>query len=76
MAWLACDNSGEEFIYEHKPSRRFYLEWNDLIDGSHHKEKADYWEPDYDCNTIKLPKGTIKKLIGRELTWDYEPVEI
>lgn len=25
---------------------------------------------------VALPKGTIKKLIGRELTWDDEPVEI
>ena len=23
-----------------------------------------------------LPKGTIKKLIGKELTWEDEPVEI
>ena len=25
---------------------------------------------------IKLPQGTIKKLIGRELTWNDEPVEL
>ena len=25
---------------------------------------------------IELPKGTIAKLIGRELTWDDEPVEL
>jgi hypothetical protein len=25
---------------------------------------------------ISLPKGTIKKLIGREMTWEDEPVKI
>ena len=25
---------------------------------------------------IKLPKGSIRKLIGRDLTWDDEPVEL
>jgi hypothetical protein len=25
---------------------------------------------------VVLPKGTIKKLIGRELTWNDEPVEL
>jgi hypothetical protein len=40
-----------------------------------------YWEirghttcaDDY---SIQLPKGTIKKLIGKDLTWDDEPVKI
>lgn len=27
-------------------------------------------------DTIELPKGSIKKLIGRELSWDDEPVEL
>lgn len=25
---------------------------------------------------LELPKGSIKKLIGRELTWDDEPVKM
>ena len=25
---------------------------------------------------ISLPKGSIKRLIGRELTWNNEPVEL
>lgn len=31
-----------------------------------------------DANTgcCYLPKGSIKKLIGKELTWDDEPVEL
>jgi hypothetical protein len=27
-------------------------------------------------DSIKLPKGSIKKFIGRELSWDDEPVEL
>ena len=27
-------------------------------------------------DAIILPKGSIKKLIGRELTWEDEPVEL
>jgi hypothetical protein len=26
--------------------------------------------------SIELPKGSIKKLIGRDLTWEDEPVEL
>jgi hypothetical protein len=26
-------------------------------------------------DVVYLPKGTIKRLIGRELTWEDEPVE-
>ena len=29
-----------------------------------------YWEE------VELPKGSIKKLIGRDLTWEDEPVEL
>ena len=28
------------------------------------------------CNYVELPKGSIAKLIGRELKWDDEPVEL
>lgn len=40
----------------------------------------DNFEFDPDCNKlnfiVSLPKGSIKKLIGKELTWEDEPVEI
>ena len=29
-----------------------------------------------DQDTIPLPSDSIKKLIGRDLTWDDEPVEL
>jgi hypothetical protein len=34
-------------------------------------ERVYYVPSDY----IIMPKGSIKRLIGRELTWDDEPVE-
>lgn len=39
--------------------------------------REDYvWVDPHWEEFIKLPKGTIKKLIGRELTWNDEPVEL
>ena len=38
--------------------------WNDFLWG---EDTGNY---------IYLPKGTIKKLIGRDLTWSDEPVEL
>ena len=37
--------------------------------------KGDYWFTPCDAY-VQLPQGTIKKLIGRELTWNDEPVEL
>jgi hypothetical protein len=60
--WLAVDNEGTEIIFQSKPKRgRFF----------------NLWVPKEDREgfSITVPKGTIKKLIGRGLTWDDEPVE-
>lgn len=66
MAWVATDKNGEEYLYEEKPSRCYGCIW-----------KATFRE-DQDRNSdfIELPKGSIKKLIGRELSWDDETVEL
>lgn len=64
MAFVAVDKDETECIYPQLPIRMDNLYcWDD--------------EPD-DCHFagIELPKGTIKKLIGYELTWDDEPVEL
>ena len=34
---------------------------------------ADFW---ISKQMLSLPKGSIKKLIGRELNWNDEPVEL
>ena len=64
MAWVAVDKDGEEVVFGEKPKREFtlYLMWIPCT------IKAG--------NGCELPKGSIKKLIGHELTWDDEPVEL
>lgn len=37
---------------------------------------AHVFDPEGNLHLVGLPKGTIKKIIGRELTWQDEPVEI
>ena len=60
MAWLACDRDGEEFIYDEKPVKD---------DNTWY---CKYW----DGNFVSLHKGSIKKLIGRDLKWEDNPVEL
>lgn len=60
MAWIAVDKNGREFIYMDKPNRG-------VIEFLPCQDEGSY---------IELPKGSIKKLIGRELSWDDEPVEL
>ena len=69
MSWLAVDKGGCEHIFAEKPCRN---ESNTLWICS-----VVYLYGQMYANTgcCYLPKGTIKKLIGRELTWDDEPVE-
>lgn len=66
MAWLCVDEDGDEMIFDNKPKR----DTSPTCGG--------YWsrneENDY-CN-VDLPKGTIKKLIGKKLTWESEPYEL
>lgn len=63
MAWLAVNSDNVELIFESCPKR-----------------KNGYWDTEYGnlCSgtySIVLPKRSIKKLIGKELTWENEPYE-
>lgn len=62
MAWLCVDENGQEMIFDNKP----YRDISSVGGYWNRSKKADY------CN-VDLPKGTIKKLIGKELTWEDEP---
>lgn len=62
MAWLAVDRDGSEYIYNFKPIRK--------------NDGFEYDESYYDSGYIKLPQGSIEKLIERKLSWSDEPVEI
>ena len=63
MAWVAVDKDGTEVICNPEPYR-------DTVDFMWCIESGFY------SGAIGLPKGSIKKLIGRELTWEDEPVEL
>ena len=67
MAWLAVDKDGEESIFDGEPKRHEkYGVW----------EYYESYESEYINFLIELPKGTIQKMIGRELTWSDNPVEL
>lgn len=64
MAWVAVDKDGMECVYATKPERN---------------KKSKRWQVASFrllLNVVKLPKGSIKKVIGRELSWNDEPVEL
>lgn len=65
MAWIATDWNGEEWVYEAMPVRGGSI---DAVDGR-------YWYADTGV-FVELPRGSIKKLIGRDLTWEDEPVKL
>ena len=68
MAYLAVNKDGSELVSSHDIERAVI----------NYKQQG-FWqrkifsEPG---NKVILPKGSIKKLIGRDLTWDDEPVQI
>ena len=81
--WLAKEQNGKEVIFRRKPHR---MEWVDRKHGMWSDAKT-YWCDGHNCwgtghmgysqheTRIILPKGSIKKLIGRELSWKDEPVK-
>ena len=69
MAWLAVNKNKDEVILGNwkLPTKDFKNGvWISLYEFNNY-----YWN-----NSIKLPKGTIKKLIGKELTWNDKPIEL
>lgn len=46
----------------------FQIDDDDIIDR--------YWIDDKYCSYLNLPKGSIKRLIGKDLSWSDEPVEL
>lgn len=60
MPWVAVNKDGKECIYQFRPKR-----------GN------DQFIPLYEYSMqLVLPKGYIKKLIGKDLTWKDNPVEL
>ena len=63
MAWVVVHKNRDEGIFKRKPRKTYYGYWVDS-------------DEDLEDTEIELPKGSIKKLIGRDLTWEDEPVEL
>lgn len=66
MSYLFVTKDGKEFINPTMPIR-YGEEWYcyDL--------NVAGWAEDF---SIELPKGSIRKLIGKELTWNDEPYKL
>ncbi len=64
-AWVAVDADGSEWIFTENPYR---------YEEPKRKGYGNWLVSD--SNFMQLPKGSIKALIGRELTWNDEPVEL
>lgn len=75
MAWLAVEKNGLEVIFEEKPERNCQdMYWYRLVEMPVYDESGP--GEDYFDYGIALPKGSIKKLIDKDLTWEDEPVEL
>lgn len=69
MAWLAVDKSGVEIIFYNCPKRA-----NE--DGHPCDEEKEQVQWVDGGNYVLLPQGSVKKLLGRDLSWKDEPVKL
>ena len=88
MAWLAVDKDGTEKVFNVQPFRGNTQKDKDHVWGTYAGEDYNKWYAQHDEReddtgyayyrgySVELPNGSIFKLIGRELSWNDEPVEI
>jgi hypothetical protein len=67
-AWLAVNKLGVESVYLSKPERASTGDWTCYVKVNPFPTNINW--------RIELTEGSIKKLIGKTLTWDDEPVEL
>lgn len=82
MAFVAISRDNQELIFDKKPEYDREEDCWRTTEGDIlvYEDYADFsagtkWEENFFYG-IDLPKGSIRKLIGRELTWEDEPVEL
>lgn len=61
MAWVAVNKDGSELVFDKKPYRY---------------EPFWIWCLYSNTDAPKLPKGSIKKITGRDISWSDEPLLI
>ena len=66
MAFVAVNKDGSENIFTNKADRSVAY-WHDFISPN----RTTLFN-----RMVILPKGSIKKLIGKDLTWNDEPVKL
>ena len=91
MAWVAVDKDGTEKIFSSVPLRRswirdaaFSVVTAATVRRAYTKNQFNKWAAHWSSDDsdplpegcIILPKGSIKKLIGRDLTWKDDAVEL
>lgn len=65
--WLAVDKDESVWLYDSKPER---------LDAMDFEEYSDSWAIMPFENCIQTSKEVMLKLIGKELIWNDEPIEI
>lgn len=70
MAWLAVNKNGTEIICMGKPKRLTCGVWRYRVQECSEDGYV------YVYHMIDLPTGAILKLIGRDMTWEDEPIEL
>lgn len=78
MAYVAVDLSGKERIFHNKPTihKSVYFSFPDeLRDETYYGEYRAH-TTSADDGSIVLPAGTIKKLVGHEMSMYDEPIEL
>ena len=74
MAWLAVNENGQEIISPNRPDR-----WGFGLDVWRNEEYIGTMDDDDMIGverSIPLPKGSIFKLLGKNMNWDDEPIEL
>lgn len=70
IVFLAVNKNGDEVILDNFPVRQGEV-WTD--ERSAHDE--EYFSAEDHNSAIVLPRGTIKKMIGRSMSWEDEFVK-
>ena len=74
MAWMAVNwKNNQEVIFTNRPKRIKFRD--DTYEDWHEEVEIGFCETSKEYG-INLPKGTIKNLIGREMTFMDEPIEL
>lgn len=72
MVYLSVTERGKEILHHSRPTRKTHRGNNGYCDNYWYNYYGSTYDGPYDG--IVLPNGTIKHLIGRELTFEDKPV--